>query len=339
MRQGGPVRVVGWVLVGVVVLLATLSLDPVVVGLSTTTPVLQAIALRGVLAVLALGLGVVLLVAAVLARRTRGRARRTLVLGVVLLLVGVGHGGVLAERGTDGTDGTGALPADRPDGSLDVLTLNTRDAAAGVDALAAVVAEHRPDVVALPETIERDAAAIAERSGLDYQVFAATTGPNPVQATALLVADDLGPYEQTEAPATRFAAVWAQPTSGDGPDLVAVHTVPPLPGDVATWRDELDRLTALCLRVDGLVMAGDVNATLDHAPLRRAACDSAATTASGTSAGGVGTWPVGTPALLGSAIDHVLIDPARWEPTDAVVLEVTGGGDHRGVLVRLVPAR
>jgi endonuclease/exonuclease/phosphatase (EEP) superfamily protein YafD len=335
MRQGVPVRVVGWVLVGVLVLLAILSLDPVVVGLSTTTPVLQAIALRGVLAVAALGIGLVLLVVALMARRTRERGRRTLVLGVVLLLVGVGHGGVLAERGVDRAE---ALPAVAPGGAIDVLTLNTLDAAAGVDAVAAVVADHRPDVVALPETVEIDAQRIAEQSGLDFQVFADTTGAGGVEATALLVAAGLGEYEQTEAPSTTFAAVWASPVSGDGPDLLAVHVVPPLPADVATWRDELGRLTGLCRRVDGLIMAGDYNATLDHAPLRGAACGSAASTATGSDAGGVGTWPAGSPALLGSAIDHVMVDPVRWEATDAVVLDVPDGGDHRGVLVRLVPA-
>lgn len=322
-------RVVGWVLVGALVIAGVVTLDPAIVGLSEVTPLLQAISLRGLLALVAGALGLLLLVAALLARKTAGKGRRLLVVGVVALLVGAGHYGVLVERGTS----AGGSFDVAPDGAIDVLTVNTLGARGGVEDLVAMLNDLRPDVVALQETPAEDAERLAAEVAGEYQVFTATTGPQPVQATALLVSVELGEYTQREAPATRFGGVWATPVDGDGPELLSVHPVPPVPSNVPTWRSELSALTGLCARVDGVVLAGDFNATVDHAALRDSACvDGAVDT------GGHGTWPAGRSPLLGTPIDHVLMDPDVWEPVASRVLEAPGSSDHRAVLVRIVPA-
>jgi len=323
------VKVLGWVVAAVLVVAGVLTLDPAIVGLSTTTPVLQGIALRGLLAVGAIALGVASVLASLLLRRTEGRGRRLLVVGLAALVVGIGHGGVMLERGTAPGEAFGVAP----DGAIDVLTINTLGGAGGVVGLSALIDELAPDVVALQETPAEDAERIAAGVAASYQVFTATTGPQPVQATALLVSVELGEYRQTEAPATTFGGVWARPVDGEGPELLSVHPVPPVPGDVPTWRSELAALTGLCARVEGVVLAGDFNATVDHAPLRHSACrDGAVTT------GGHGTWPDGRSPLLGTPIDHVLMDPDVWEPVASRVLDAPDGGDHRAVLVRIVPA-
>lgn len=322
-------KTLGWVVVGLLVVAGLLTLDPALVGLSEVTPVAQAIAVRGVLALGALGLGLALVLVAVLARRTAGRARRTLVVGLVALLVGLGHGGVLLERGTSAGEPFGVAP----DGAIDVLTLNTLGARGGVGPIVALIDQLAPDVVALQETPAADAEQIAAALTADFQVFTRTTGPGPVEATALLVSVGLGAYEQTEAPATRFGGVWARPVDGDGPELLSVHPVPPVPRNVPTWREELAALTGLCERVEGVVLAGDFNATVDHAAMRDSTCLDGAV---GT--GGHGTWPDGWSPLLGTAIDHVLMDPQAWEPVASRVLDAPGAGDHRAVLVRIVPA-
>lgn len=102
--------------------------------------------------------------------------------------------------------------------------------------------------------------------------------------------------------------------------------------EVDTWRSELTSLTRLCERVAGAVLAGDLNATLDHAVLREAPCvDGSVDT------GGLATWPAGAPDLLGASIDHVLADPQAWRPVASQVLDAPADGDHRALLVRLVP--
>ncbi|WP_156225133.1 endonuclease/exonuclease/phosphatase family protein [Pseudactinotalea suaedae] len=322
-------KVLGWVVTAAVVVVGVLTLDPAIVGLSTVTPVLQGIALRGLLAVGALALGVTTVLVSLLLRRTEGRGRRLLVVGLAALVVGVGHIGVVLERGTAPGTAFGVAP----DGAIDVLTVNTLGGAGGLDGLSALIDELAPDVVALQETPAEDAERIAAQVGPAYQVFTATTGPQPVQATALLVSTDLGAYRQTDAPATTFGGVWARPVEGVGPELLSVHPVPPVPGDVPTWRSELAALTGLCARVEGVVLAGDFNATVDHAPLRDSTCLDGAV---GT--GGHGTWPSTRSPLLGTPIDHVLMDPDVWQPIASRVLEAPDGGDHRAVLVRIAPA-
>lgn len=321
-------RGLAWAGVGLLVLVAVLSLDPALVGLSETTPVLQAIAMRGWLCAGGVGLGVVLLLVALLVRRTQGRGRRLLVLGAVAVLVGLGHGAVLLERGT-------ALPATlgpQPDGAIDVLTLNTLGAAGGVDPIIAMIDDLAPDVVALQETPADDAERVVEGVAGTYQLFTHTTGPSPVAATALLVSVDLGEYVQAPAPATTFGGVWARPVDGEGPELLSVHPVPPVVQNVATWRQELTLLTGLCERLPGIILAGDLNATVDHAAIRDAACVDGS-----VGVGGIGTWPAGRHPLLGAPIDHVLHDPGSWRASAARVLDAPGSGDHRAVLVRLVP--
>lgn len=322
-------KVVGWVLAGLLVIAGIVTLDPAVVGLSELTPVLQAISLRALLAIGGGVLGLLLVLVSLALRKTPGKGRRLLVVGVVALVVGAGHYGVLLERGTSAGEPFGVAP----DGAIDVLTVNTLGARGGVDDVVAMVDELEPDVIALQETPAQDAERIAAEAAGDYQVFTATTGPQPVQATALLVAVGLGEYQQREAPATRFGGVWATPVDGTGPELLSVHTVPPVPSNVPTWRAEMAAMTGLCARVEGVVLAGDFNATVDHAALRESACvDGSVDT------GGHGTWPADRSPLLGAPIDHVLMDPETWEPIASRVLEGPGSSDHRAVLVRIAPA-
>ncbi|CAA9421730.1 MAG: Endonuclease/exonuclease/phosphatase, partial [uncultured Quadrisphaera sp.] len=47
-----------------------------------------------------------------------------------------------------------------------------------------------------------------------------------------------------------------------------------------------------------------------------------------------GTWPASLPQPLASAIDHVLLDPARWSVRGAAVEDVAGS-DHRAVVAVL----
>ncbi|WP_445190275.1 endonuclease/exonuclease/phosphatase family protein [Pseudonocardia sp. Cha107L01] len=81
------------------------------------------------------------------------------------------------------------------------------------------------------------------------------------------------------------------------------------------------------------VVAGDVNATLDHAALR-AATDGAQDVAAERGLGLVSTWPTAWPRWFGVQIDHVFT-AGGVHPADARVLQLPGS-DHRALLARLV---
>lgn len=94
-------RIAGWVLVAALLLLGLLTLDPARIGLSGTTPVLQAIALRGLSAAAAGTVALLLLLPAGTAALLRWRtvAAQVLVLAAGAGVVAGGHGAVLSGRG------------------------------------------------------------------------------------------------------------------------------------------------------------------------------------------------------------------------------------------------
>lgn len=319
-------RWAGWTVVGLLVVLCALLLDPAVVGLSTYEPVAHLVAIRGWL-VLGAGLTAAALLgcAAMVRRRGEHRPHRLLAATVALALFAGANLGLLWSRGLTAPE---ALAADKGAGELDVLALNTYNTSDGPAAVAELIAEHEPDVVTLPET---EHAAAVQIAGDDYQVFMGVGGPGGSAPTALLVSPSLGAYERIDGPDTEYGMVGATPVDGNGPTLYGVHTASPVGERMALWRDELELVMGICDQTANIIMAGDFNATIDHAPLRDASC------ANGSAgSGGVGTWPVALPAFLGSPIDHVFSDPAAWEPIGSAVVELPRA-DHRGLLVRLRP--
>ena len=122
-----------------------------------------------------------------------------------------------------------------------------------------------------------------------------------------------------------------------GPDveLTAVHTVPPAtsPRSVRDWTRDLAALPAPDPGVLQ-VLAGDFNATLDHAALRavlRTGWDDAAQR---VGRGLAWTWrPLRLPYPRLS-LDHVLIDPRI--AVASVDLVHVHGSDHRALVVELV---
>ncbi|MFY1700863.1 endonuclease/exonuclease/phosphatase family protein [Micromonospora sp. WMMA1923] len=87
---------------------------------------------------------------------------------------------------------------------------------------------------------------------------------------------------------------------------------------------------------DGMlqILAGDFNATLDHAPLRALLDTGYADAADAVGAGLVGTWgPYDGDLIPPVVIDHVLVD--RRIAVRSVEVHAVGGSDHRAVLAEL----
>jgi endonuclease/exonuclease/phosphatase family metal-dependent hydrolase len=126
----------------------------------------------------------------------------------------------------------------------------------------------------------------------------------------------------------------------DGPDVevVAVHTAPPVPSAarVRAWSADLAALPppeAGLLRV----LAGDFNATLDHAALRSVLARGYVDAARAAGRAGAWTWrPLRAP-LPRLALDHVLVDPRIG--VAAVAIAAVRGSDHRALVADLVLPR
>ena len=219
---------------------------------------------------------------------------------------------------------------------LRVATFNVLGGGARIDEIVGLVREHEVDVLALQE-VTPEVLADLSAAGLDdllpYTVDHSGAGVEGSTVHAALPLTDAGalngpdgfamPVAAMEVPGARY---------GGAVEVVSVHTPPPLNAEyVAAWETELAALTAPPPEGVRRILAGDFNATLDHAALRDVLdsgyLDAAAELGEGTRP----TWPVLGRALPPVTIDHVLVDPGMGV-ADLEVVEVTGS-DHRAVVV------
>jgi endonuclease/exonuclease/phosphatase (EEP) superfamily protein YafD len=243
---------------------------------------------------------------------------------------------VLAGRGVDGSG-----PGPAADGELVVLSFNTFGVVEPAD-LTALVQQQDADLVVLAETSGATARAVARAltdAGRPTTALAADSASTRVEGVALLVRDSLGAYAPTSAglPATElgtFAAVRAGASAGSPGVVVAAHTrAPSAESSMPDWRAHVAGVADTCRSTPGVIVAGDLNATLDHPGLDDLGpCVDAAAE---VGAAGLGTWPADVPRVLAAPIDHVLVDGRAWRVTAFGVLDRVGTSDHRPVVAHL----
>jgi endonuclease/exonuclease/phosphatase family metal-dependent hydrolase len=258
-----------------------------------------------------------------------------------LLLRGAGPAAVTAVAGAalTGAVGLRAVPGRQPAATgpvLRVVTANLLVGRAEAEAVVELVGRTQADVLFVQELTEK-AEARLEQAGLGELLPHGVTQPVRYRTRdsiysryPLLAGPPAGP-----ASAARVCARLDLP-SGQAVQLTCVHAGPPrypwAPAATARWRREL---AALPGPGDGpCIVAGDFNATLDHAEfrglLRRGYADAASQAGHGLSL----TWgprPGRRPALL--AIDHVLVDRRCTVLTTSV--HRLAGSDHRGLYAEL----
>jgi endonuclease/exonuclease/phosphatase (EEP) superfamily protein YafD len=313
---------------------------PQLFSLERSPLIVQAIAFRGALVVVAV-IGAILFVA--LALLWRAARRFAASVAVLLLLFSAGTAAVLLHRGAGNIGFQTAAPSD-----ITVLSWNTLGDAPGAKDIADLALTQGADVVTMPETtveLGNAVAAIMAAAGKPMAVLSVHFDLiSKARSTTMLVSTALGAYAvDTAAGSTKqLPSIVAKPVNGVGPTLMAVHPVAPNPVDLPVWRSDLDWLAHTCVG-DNVIMAGDFNSTVDHyAHLPHAAgatIGDCADAALATGNGAVGSWPTSVPALLGTPIDHVMATK-NWRVTGMRVIQSqdAAGSDHRPIVAQLTPA-
>ncbi|TWF79890.1 endonuclease/exonuclease/phosphatase (EEP) superfamily protein YafD [Pseudonocardia hierapolitana] len=254
---------------------------------------------------------------------------RTRVLAAGLAAAGLAAGAPVGRRAARKP---GAAPGP---GDVTVVTANVRHGSADTGALAALVADERPDFVVLPEAGAdfRDK-LMPLLAGLGYRAWVASGGRRRDGGdVVLLVGERAGDVRVRPGHGMRLPHLEATGGILGERTLYAVHPTAPMSRrSTAWWHDELALIGSWCSGPVAPLVAGDFNATLDH-PALRAALGRCRSAADGTGRGLAGTFPAGVPRWLGIQIDHVLV-PADAVTTRFEVLDLTGS-DHRAVLARL----
>jgi endonuclease/exonuclease/phosphatase (EEP) superfamily protein YafD len=228
-------------------------------------------------------------------------------------------------------------PADEPARAVTevtVLSANVLHGRADTGALAGVIAREAPDFVVLPEAGGdfRDK-LMPLLAGLGYRSWAASGGgARDGDDVVLLAGERAGEVRVRSATGMRLPHLEVSGGILGERTLHAVHTTAPMSRrSTAWWHEELALVSRWCAGPVAPLVAGDLNATFDHPPLRAALgrCRSAA---AGTGDALVGTFPARL-GRLGIQIDHVLV-PSGAATTRFDVLDVAGS-DHRAVLARV----
>ena len=277
--------------------------------------------------------------------------------GLVILLALTG-GALLSPRGL-------SKPTPPPAGTrvLTVMVANVLGGGADPEAVAKLIQTHKPDIVSLPEA-QVDVRQEIERylQGASYFGYTQQANAAVESATSVLVSSALGAVHfdaerldtgkvSSELPGTAKPGAGEPGAETTGPvrqtttqfghiivtggnlgklRLIAYHGYPPLPKDVTTWKQDLQVVQDWCSAGTQTVLAGDFNATTDHADFRAALSRHCRSVAPAGGAGLQGTWPSDRPALFRTQIDHVVVTdgivPGKFKTYN---LE---GSDHRAVI-------
>ena len=253
-------------------------------------------------------------------------------------LVAAGSGAALA--GAVLVPARRSRPAVRPAGGtrLRVATVSLRLGLVAPGAVLDLVQRHDIDVLAVQELTPRAEAAL-RAAGIDEllpHAHVLPARPGRVPAASGAVWTRLPVRDRTEVPGG-----FEQPTvrlaveGGPLVEVTAVHTVPPAtsPASVRSWTADLAALPAPAPDVLR-VLAGDFNATFDHAALRAVLGLGYDDAARATGQGRAWTWrPLRLP-FPRLVLDHVLVDPRI--AVASVRFAAVPGSDHRAVVAELV---
>ncbi|MFE0251424.1 endonuclease/exonuclease/phosphatase family protein [Streptomyces sp. NPDC059010] len=221
-----------------------------------------------------------------------------------------------------------------PDGtavaSLRVLTSNVEFGHA-TDALVAAVRREKPDIVFVQECEQTCDATLRDALSTDYPHRAARIADGSKGSVVL------SRFPLTSAdpvPGTMAMPGAVADVRGHAVRLQLAHPMPPLPGRTGLWRRELGELRdfAADTGTDGtpLVLAGDFNASQDHAAFRRILDTGLRDAARLTGHDRTPSWPARTTPTFGAQIDHVLLSP-HFAARTTRFLDLPGT-DHRALL-------
>ncbi|MEE1926869.1 endonuclease/exonuclease/phosphatase family protein [Streptomyces sp. TRM 70351] len=222
-----------------------------------------------------------------------------------------------------------AAPPGAPHAQVRVLTANLEFGQA-TGALLDVLRRERPHLVAVQECDRRCAAALetsALRETYPYRVIA---GSGPAEGSALLSVYPLS--DSGEIPGVLSMPGAVADVRGVPVRVQVVHPMPPRLGSMTAWREELAavRRAAEDRGEVRTVIAGDFNATQDHAAFRAVLDTGLRDSARLLGHSRTPTWPSATAPPFGAQIDHVLLSE-RLVPVDARFLDLPGT-DHRALL-------
>jgi endonuclease/exonuclease/phosphatase (EEP) superfamily protein YafD len=212
-----------------------------------------------------------------------------------------------------------------------VLTSNV-EFGQGTGSLVAAVRREKPDVVFVEECEYRCDAMLKRELATDYPHRQAATADGSEGSVIL----SRFPLKGADGvPGTMRMPGAVADVRGHDVRLQLAHPMPPLPGQLGLWRKELGGLRdfAAADRKAPTVLAGDFNASQDHAAFRHILDTGLRDAARLDGADRAPSWPARTVPAFGTQIDHVLVSQ-DFAADRARFLDLAHT-DHRALVVDL----
>ncbi|MCL7428900.1 endonuclease/exonuclease/phosphatase family protein [Streptomyces sp. YS415] len=225
--------------------------------------------------------------------------------------------------------GTAGAPGGPAVASVRVLAANV-EFGNGTPALIAAVRRERPDVVFVSECDPACEARLGANAGYPHREAVPGTG-----STGSLILSRFPLRGTGGVPGTMGMPGAVADVRGHAVRLQLAHPMPPVPGQVGVWREELAALRDFAARGGDAptILAGDFNASQDHASFRRVLDAGLRDAARLTDDDRTPTWPSRTAPALGVQIDHVLVS-REFSARRTRFLDLADT-DHRAVLADL----
>ncbi|MFJ4786114.1 endonuclease/exonuclease/phosphatase family protein [Streptomyces sp. NPDC088794] len=225
--------------------------------------------------------------------------------------------------------GSGDEPDGTPVAELKVLTSNV-EFGRGAPSLVPVLHRERPDIVFVEECEYTCQDTLEGTFAAEYPYRRAVRAGGSEGSIIL----SRFPLRATEGVAGTMGMPGAvADVRGASVRLQLAHPMPPLPGQVDVWQRELGRLrdVAAADRDAPAILAGDFNASQDHAAFRSILGAGLRDAARLAGHDRTPSWPSRTAGVIGAQIDHVLV--SRDFSASRARFLTLADTDHRALVV------
>ncbi|MFI6325123.1 endonuclease/exonuclease/phosphatase family protein [Nonomuraea sp. NPDC050556] len=220
-----------------------------------------------------------------------------------------------------------------PGRPLKVLTINMLFGRADADSIVDLVRKYQPDVLSTQELTPGAVANLDEAGLRDLMPHRVLQDEWSAGGSGLFAKYPLKPlWDVMPVAGHKMPGAMLSLPGGKPIEIIDVHPYPPLGAQVREWREALEAFPAASPDTVR-VLAGDFNASLDHAELRQLLSRGYKDAADTVGAGLIPTWPANkrVPPII--TIDHVLVDQRAG--VRAVSVHTVPGTDHRAVFAEL----
>ncbi len=167
-----------------------------------------------------------------------------------------------------------------------------------------------------------------------YEVFTSKPKYGNIAAVTVVIKKSFSKYIDTnQRLETHFGTIYLKSIDIDTPDIIGLHTAPPLPGLMSDWNRDLNVISSNIVKNNPkAIIIGDFNATLRHGAMNDI-----------TTHEDIldylprfkrGTWPSNFPMWISTSIDHILIPKDTYRVKWVDILKL-GESDHRAIFVEI----